>query len=168
MKKTHALVAAMTFGLLFAGNLPAQSVHQTLKGEAAFAPSGGSAEKENLIETREIPDIGKVARVVGSAPVWGFVNYWFGIPAPEGNTILKVDVYFDGNETAPFAFYIKREGGEPLIKKLEIPADAQKDSIVSVEIPIELDHEWNGVAMKKIAKSDQPGPWIREISVVRP
>jgi len=168
MKTTHALATALTFGLLLAGNLSAQTVHQTLKGEAAFAPSGSSAEKEKLVETKEITDIGKVARVVGSAPVWGYVNYWFGIPAPEGRSILKVDIYFDGEETAPFAFYIKREGGEPLIKKLELPADAQKDSIVSVEIPVEMEQEWNGVAMKKIAASDKPGPWIQNISIVRP
>jgi len=168
MKKTYASIAALALGFLLAGSLSAQTVHQTLKGEAAFGPSGGSAVKENLIEVKEIPEHGKVARVVGSAPVWGYVNYWFGIPAPEGHTVLKVDLYFDGNETAPFAFYIKREGGEPVVKKLEIPADAKKDSIVTVEIPIDFDHEWNGVSMKKIAASDKPGPWIQNISVVRP
>lgn len=168
MKSIPSLIATLAFGVLALGQARAESVHQTLTGDAARTSGGQDALAAKIIETKDLPSGEKIARLVGTTPQWGFVNYWFGIPAPAGTVTLRVKVYVDETEPASYAFYIKRAAGEPLVKKLEIPADAAKNGFVTVDIPVESTDEWNGLAFKKIAASDKPSPWIGSISVVKP
>jgi len=167
MKTTNTIIATLAICLLAGGSAYSETVHQTTRGEDAFAGEGAKAIDKKIIEVKEISDSGKVARVVDSVPQWGYVNYWFGLPAPAGASILRVKLYVDENETANYAFYIKKADGE-LIEKLQIPADAKPNSFVSIDIPVDLPQEWNGVALKKTDNSDKPGPWIDSISVVVP
>ena len=163
-----SIVSILALSLTVMGDLRAETVHQSLAGAAAKTGSGEDAAAKNAVETKTLPTGEKVTRVAASNPQWGYVNYWFGLPSPAGPVILRVKAYVDGDETAPYAFYIKRDGAEPLVQKLEIPATAKKDSFVTIDIPVDLNTEWNGIALKKIAASDKPGPWIESISVVKP
>ena len=166
--KLTSIVPILALSLTVMGDLRADTVHQSLAGSAAKTGSGEDAVAKNAVETKSLPSGEKVARLAGSNPQWGYVNYWFGLPAPAGPVILRVKAYVDDAETAQYAFYIKRDGAEPLVQKLEIPSTAKKDSFVTIDIPVDLNTEWNGIALKKIAASDKPGPWIESISVVKP
>ena len=168
MKNTCTLLVTLALSLVANGSLRAESVHQTLAGEAAMTPSGAPALKEKLIEVKEAPSGEKIARPVGSLPQWGFVNYWFGIPSPAGESIIRAEIFVDETETAPYAFYIKRDSGDPIVKKIEIPADAAKNTFVTIDIPVDHNQEWNGLGLKKIAASQNPGPWIKSITIVKP
>lgn len=166
MKITNTIIAALTLSLLASGTARSETIHQTAQGEVARTSGGADAAAQKLIEIRDLPSGEKVARLAGSTPQWGFVNYWFGLPSPAGESTLRVKVWVGEEETGSYAFYIKKEGGDPIVKKLEIPADAPKASFVTIEIPVDMPQEWNGLALKKIAASDKPGPWIDSISVV--
>lgn len=166
--KLTTLITTVALGVIAQGSIRAESVHQSLAGVAARTSSGEEAVAKKAVETKELPSGEKIVRLTGATPQWGFVNYWFGIPSPAGPVVLRVNVYVDESETAPYAFYIKREGAEPLVEKLEIPANAARNGFVTIDIPVDLATEWNGLALKKIAASDKPGPWIESISVVKP
>ena len=166
--KLTSLASLLALSAFVLGDVRAESVHQTLTGAAAKTSGGEDAVAKKLVETKDLPSGEKIVRLAGSTPQWGFVNYWFGLPAPAGPVVLRVKAYVDGSETASYAFYIKREGAEPLVEKLEIPAGAAKDGFVTVDIPVDLNTEWNGLALKKIAASDKPSPWIESISVIKP
>lgn len=168
MKTTNSIIAALALCLLAGGNAYSETIHQTLRGVDAFTGDGGKALDKKLMEAKDIPDNGKVARVVGSVPQWGYVNFWFGLPAPAGASTLRVKIYVDDSETANYALYIKKPSGDPLVEKLQIPSDAQANSFVTIDIPVDLEQEWNGLSLKKIAASDKPSPWIDSISVVLP
>ena len=167
MKTNHTIVTALSLCLLASGNTYCETVHQTLRGEDAFSGEGAKAVDKKIMEIKDVPG-GKVARVVGSVPQWGYVNYWFGLPSPAGPSILRVKLFVDDSETADYAFYIKKPSGDPLFEKLQIPADAKKNGFVTIDLPVDLPQEWNGLALKKVAKSDKPSPWIDSISVVLP
>lgn len=168
MKTIRTFIVILAVGVLAPGGARAESVHQSLGGEAALTSGGQDALAAKAVETKDLPSGEKVTRLVGNTPQWGFVNYWFGLPAPAGTVTLRVKVYVDDTEPGSYAFYIKRPAGEPLVKKLEIPADAAKNELATVDIPIESTDEWNGLALKKITASDKPGPWISSVSVIKP
>jgi len=168
MKTIRTLITTAALGLLALGSVYSESVHQTLAGDAAKTSGGQDAIAAKLVETKTLPSGEKIARLVGTTPQWGFVNYWFGLPSPNGAVTIRTKVYVDETEPGSFAFYIKSGGGEPQVKKLEIPAGAAKNSFVTIDIPVEATEEWNGLALKKIAASDKPGPWIESISIVKP
>jgi hypothetical protein len=166
--KLTSIVSILALSLIALGDLRAESVHQSLAGTAAKTGSGEDAVAKNAVETKSLPSGEKLARLAGSNPQWGYVNYWFGLPAPAGPVILRVKAYVEDGDTAPYAFYIKRDGAEPLVQKLEIPANTAKNTFVTVDIPVDLNNEWNGIALKKIAASDKPSVWIESLSVVKP
>jgi hypothetical protein len=166
--KVTSLLSIVALSLLAHGDLRAETVHQSLAGAAAKTSTGEDAVAKKIVETKDLPSGEKLVRLSGATPQWGFVNYWFGLPSPAGPVILRVKAYVDDSETASYAFYIKREGADPLVQKLEIPATAAKNSFVTVDIPVDMNMEWNGLALKKIAASDKPSPWIESISVVKP
>lgn len=166
MKISITILASLALCLVASGTARSESIHQTAQGEVARTSGGADAAAQKLIEIKDLPSGEKVARLAGSTPQWGFVNYWFGLPTPAGQTTLRVKVWVGDEETGSYAFYIKKEGSEPIVKKFEIPADAPKGSFVTIEIPVDMPQEWNGLALKKIAASDKPGPWIDSISVV--
>ncbi|MBN8709322.1 MAG: hypothetical protein BGO12_05165 [Verrucomicrobia bacterium 61-8] len=167
MKPIRTLIAIAAIGALTLGNVRADTVHQSLGGEAARTSGGQDAVAAKLVETKDLPSGEKLTRLPGSTQQWGYVNYWFGLPSPAGAVTLRVKVYVDDTATGSYAFYIKRPAGDPLVKKLEIPADAPKNDFVTVDIPVEMTDEWNGLALKKIAASDKPSPWINTISVIK-
>lgn len=168
MKKTiPSLAVILTLAL---HGLPAQAetVHQSLPGTAAKTSGGEDAVAKKQVDTREVPSGGKAARLAATTPQWGFVNYWFGIPSPAGPVIIRVKAFVDETDPAACAFYIKRDGAEPLVQKFEIPSDAAKNSLVTVDIPVDLPNEWNGLALKKTEAAAKPGPWIAGIEIVKP
>jgi hypothetical protein len=148
----------------------AERVHQSLPGEKASAGDGSSALDKKLIEVKADKGAtsGKVARVVGSVGQWGFVTYWFGVPAPEGKSILRLRVLVEDG-AGEFAVYIRPAGGgQQMIGKIAPPADARPGSFVDIDLAIDAKGEWSGAVIKKMAKDDKPGPWIDTISVVTP
>ena len=168
MKTLSTLVAALTVCLLANTHSFAETTHQTVRGEAAMTPDGAQALAKKLIEVKSLPDGGNAARVVGTMNQWGFVNFWFGLPAPAGKVIVRFKVYVEEGETAPFAAYIKKGSGDPQVSKLLVPADAPKNAVVTIDIPVDSPQEWNGLALKKIATSDKPSLWIESVSIILP
>jgi hypothetical protein len=168
MKTLSTLITALAVCLLVNDTASAETVHQTVPGEAAMTAGGAKALDKKQIEVKNLPEVGNVARVVGTMSQWGFVNFWFGLPAPAGKVIVRFKIYVEDGETASYAAYIKKEGSEPLVHKLQIPADAPKNTVVTVDIPVDLPNEWNGLALKKIVASDKPSAWIQSVSIVVP
>ena len=172
MKIINSIVATLAFGLLANVSAYSEAIHQTMEGEDAYVSGGGSgsALAKGLIEVKDVPqaDGGKVGRVVGSAGQWAFISFWFGQPAPAGKVIVRFKIYVDGTDTAAFGVYTDLKAGQNLVTKLQIPADAKKDSFVNVDIPVDSPEEWSGLSLKKFEKSDKPGPWIDSVSVVLP
>lgn len=157
--KTTPLVLAVSFSLL--GLALAEKVHQKMEGEAAYSGDGGSALANKKIETKTVEG-DEVARVTGAMPQWGYVNYWLGIPAPAGSAVIRVKVLKTDEPVAKYGLYVGKKG--PLF--LEIPESAKAGEFVDVDVPVEIDDEWNVVVLKKASKDDLPGPWIDSISVL--
>jgi hypothetical protein len=168
MKITYVISATLALCFLASGNIYSETVHQTATIESALSGEGAKATDKKLIETKDLSSGEKIGRCVGSMPQWGFVNFWFGIPVPAGKATLRLKVYVDDTEPGSYALYVTQPGGDPLIKKLEIPADAKKNAFVTIDVPVDVAKEWNGLALKKIAASDKPGPWIESIQAVLP
>jgi hypothetical protein len=165
LKTIHTLI--ITLALLTA-TTQAQTVHQTLNGDAARTGENASAVEKKVVETKTTPD-GTVARVAGTVTQWGYVNYWFGLPAPAGKATLRLNIYVeDPDQLNSYAAYIKREGQDPLVLRFKLPADAKKDTFVNVDIPVDVPQEWNCVTLKKIVANETPGYWIKTISVILP
>jgi hypothetical protein len=116
MKKTALLLVAALSCMI----VSAEKVHQKLPGTSFTG-------KKDLVETKEIKGAagGKVARMTGKMVQWGYVAYWFGIPAPEGKSIVRFKIYVDKDPIAVYAVYIKTESEQKFIKKLELPKDAK-------------------------------------------
>lgn len=149
--------------VLLASVAGAEQVHQKAAGEKA-------AGDKKLIEIKEIKgaESGKLARVKGEMNQWGYVSYWMGIPAPAGKSVIRLRIYVDKEPTAAFGVYTHSAEGQELVRKLELPADAKPDTFITVDIPVDAKTEWGGVTLKKFEKSDKPGPWIDQVSVVLP
>jgi hypothetical protein len=163
-------ITGFIMALSLASFVMAESVHQKVQGEVAFAPAGGSALEKNLIEVKSVPDAeeGKVARVKSDMNQWGFVSYWFGIPSPAGKSVLRIRIYLDDQPFAEYAAYTINPKGQNMLEKIKLPADAKPNTFVNVDLQVNADAEWSGVAIKKFEKTDKPGPWIDSISIVLP
>ena len=168
MKIVNILALAVSLSLVTSAI--SETMHQKVDGDSAFTGDGRKAIDKKLIETKDLPAVGdgKVARMKADFPQWGFVAYWFGVPAPAGKVILRFRVYVDGTETATYAVYVHESSTQTYLSKLEIPADAKKDSFVKIDLPVDQPGEWNAVTLKKMDSAPKPGPWINTISVVLP
>ncbi|HCE43153.1 MAG TPA: hypothetical protein DET40_06375 [Lentisphaeria bacterium] len=145
----------------------AETVHQTLQGEAACLDAGKSAVEGKVVEVKAVAGTEKAARITGGLAQWGFVSYWFGIPTPAGKSIIRFKIFVEG-ETAAFTVYLHTSSEQVALEQIKIPADAKKNTFVNVDIPVDSKSEWSGIAVKKTEKSDKPGPWISSVSVVIP
>jgi len=168
MKIAKFFTIAASCGLLFTLNSLAETVHQKAPGESALKGDGKSAKDVLETNTVEGADSGKVVRAKGSLGQWDYVAYWFGLKVPAGDSILRFRVYNDGNPAASYAIYMRDENGQNMVGKLEIPADAAKNSFVNIDIPVSATEEWSGVIVKKAEKSNKPSPWIDTVSAVLP
>ena len=168
MKIQLLSLAALT--LCFATAASAETVHQKANGDKAFASAGVSALDKKLVEVKDEAkaDDGKITRIVGSTPQWGFVSYWFGIAAPAGKSTIRFHIYVDADPIADFGVYRLSPSGQEFLAKLKIPADAKPNTYVTVDVPVDAKEDWSGVALKKMVASDKPGPWIDTVSVVLP
>jgi len=156
--------------LAMASGALAETCHQKAEGAEAYSPDGGKAAEKGLLEVKETPgsSSGKVARTKENLPQWGFVSYWFGIPAPAGKATLRFRVYVDGQKASEFGIYAIAGGKQIQVGKLAIPADAKQGSFIDVDVPFEMSEEWSGVAFKKLEDAKASSPWIDSISVILP
>ena len=168
MKIAKTIIAVLISSSLLLTSLHAESIFQTVRGENASAPSGGTAADKKLTETKDITGGAKVARALGTTGQWGFISFGFGQMVPAGKVVIRFNVYVDDTATAQYGVYANLKSGQTLIDKLTIPADAKKGSIVAVDLPVDQPEEWNGILLKKIENSDKPSPWIDSVSVVTP
>jgi hypothetical protein len=168
MKIATPLILALTFLLVASPSAYSETVHQTVNGDSAYTPQGESAVAKKLVEVKDASDGSKMAHVVGSLTQWGFVNYWFGLPAPAGNAVVRFKVFVDGNATATYNIYTNLKSGQTFVAALAIPADAKKGDFVTVDVPVNSPEDWSGLTLKKADSSDKPSPWIDSISIVLP
>ncbi len=168
MKIAKFFIVALSCGLLFTLNSQAESVYQKAPGEAALKGDGKSAKDVLETNPNTQADSGKVVRLKGSLGQWDYVAYWFGLKVPAGDSVLRFRVYNDGNPAASYAIYMRDANGQNMVGKLDIPADAKKDSFVDIDLPVTATEEWSGVIVKKAEKSDKPSPWIDTVSAVLP
>lgn len=168
MKIAKFLIIAASCGLLLTFNSLAETVHQKAPGDSALKGDGKSAK--DVLETNTVAgaDSGKVVRAKGSLGQWDYVAYWFGIKVPAGDSVLRFRVYNDGSATASYAIYMRDANGQNMVGKLEIPANAAKDSFVDIDLPVTASEDWSGVIVKKAEKSDKPSPWIDTVSAILP
>lgn len=143
----------------------AQKEHQKVEGEAAYTSSGSKAIEGDLLETRTEGDA-TLARLKPDMGQWGFVNYWIGIPAPEGSSIIRFRVFNTAEETAKYLVYIQQGDNQKMLGALEIPADAPANEFVDVDIEVDSDTEYSGIVLKKSVKESAPSPWIDTVSVL--
>ncbi len=165
MGMKRSLIMAGVLGVALSGF--AADVHQKTEGEGAYV-GGQNAVKAGKMEAKEVAEAsaGQVARVPGSMNQWGFVSYWFGLPTPEGKSIIRFRVYVDETPTSTYGVYIAGKFGQKFIAKLKVPADAKPGTFVDVDIPVSHDEEWSGVAFKKFEKNDNPSAWIDAVSTL--
>jgi hypothetical protein len=172
MKVATITIAVLAFYLLANPSAYSETIHQTMQGADAYAAGGGagSALTKGLVEVKDNAQAsgGKIARVVGTAGQWAYVSFWFGVPAPAGKAVVRFRVYVDGTDTASFGVYTHLKAGQNLETKLQIPADAKKDSFVNVDVPVDVAEDWSGLTLKKFENSTKPGPWIDSVSIVLP
>lgn len=161
MKKT-LLASALLLALCLP--ISAETMHQTLKGTAAYKGDGSDAVESGLMETKVV-DNAKVARVKGSMNQWGYVTYWMGQRTPPGTATVRIRVYNTDEPLAGYAVYVSGGPNEPY-GKVAIPADAPANGFVDINIPVALAKEWSGIVLKKITKDELPGPWIESVSVI--
>ena len=164
MKKQIILVAS---AFLLAGSLSwADTVHQRVSGSSAHKGDGSKAVVSGVMETK-IAAKAEVARVTAAMNQWGYVNYWMGLKTPPGAAIIRVCVYNTGEPAADYAIYIAGASKDP-IGKLVIPRDAPLNSLVDVDVSVDLPQEWSGIILKKFSADTLPSPWIESVSVILP
>lgn len=148
----------------------AETVHQTVPSAKIYTGSGDNAIDKGVMEVKKVDGAtnDQVARIKGNMNQWGYVNCWFGVPAPAGKSIVRIRVFNDGQKTAKYLLYIRTSGGQHMIGPLAIPADAKENTFVDVDVPVNASDEWSGLVIKKADKSDLPSPWIDTVSVVLP
>ncbi len=166
MRKAPPL-AALTLALA-ATAVHAETVHQTVPGKSFLLGDGSNAVAKGKAESKDVSGAksGAVTRVKGEVNQWGFVTAWFGIPTPAGNSIVRLRVYVDKEKPAKFMVYVNTGEGQINLGELKIPADATPETFVDVDVPVKMDREWSGFTIKKAEKSDLPGPWIDQVSVI--
>jgi hypothetical protein len=167
MKTVNSIIVALALCLVANANAYSETIHQTVTGDAAVAPDGGTALSKKLIEVKTIGS-DTVARLTGDVKQWGYVSYWFGIAAPAGKTVLRFKVYVDDTVTADYGVYARLKTGQTFVAKLVVPADAKKNAFVDIDVPVDSTDEWNGASLKKMDATDKPSPWIGSVSVVLP
>jgi len=170
MQRKHFTLAAAAL-LAFTSFVAAETVHQSMPGTKLFTGDGGNAVAKGQAETRKIEgaESGEVARVKGDMVQWGFVNCWFGLPAPEGKAIVRVRVYNEaGTKTAKYLLYTRTKADQSMIGEMKLPADAKENTFVNIDVPLTAKEEWSGLVIKKAEKSDLPSLWIDTVSVVLP
>ncbi len=161
MKKT-LLASALVLSLCLPAT--AETVHQTLRGTAAYKGDGSDAVESGLMETKVV-DNAKVARIKGSMNQWGYVTYWIGQRTPPGTATVRIRVYNTGEPVAGYSLYLSG-GPNDAYGKVAIPDGAAANSFVDINIPVALAKEWSGIVLKKITKDELPGPWIESVSVI--
>lgn len=167
MKIANSIIAILMSASLLLTPLRAETVFQTVRGENASAPSGGTAVAKKLVETKAVDGV-NMARVLGTTSQWGYISFWFGQTVPAGKVVIRFNVYVDDTATAQYGVYAHLKSGQTFLDKLTIPADAKKNSIVAINIPVDQPEEWNGILLKKMESSDKPSPWIDSVSVITP
>jgi hypothetical protein len=132
--------------------------------------NGDKTEQGDRLEVKAEPkaNSGKIARVHADLPQWGAVIYLLEKPIPAGKSIIRFRIYVDGQDTAKYSAYTLVNGDDVNIGLIPIPADAKTGSFINADVPVDSQTEWNGVFIKKVEKTDKPGPWIDTISVVKP
>jgi hypothetical protein len=165
MRLKKSLVVVGVLGMALSGF--AASVHQMVEGEGAYV-GGQNAVKAGKMEVKEVEGAskGKVARVSGAMNQWGFVSYWFGLATPEGKSIIRFRVYVDETPTSTYGVYVSSKSGQKHIAKLKVPDDAKPGTFVDVDIPVEYDEDWSGVAFKNFQNNDKPSLWIDTVSTL--
>ncbi|MFA4943922.1 MAG: hypothetical protein WC789_04395 [Lentisphaeria bacterium] len=169
MRTGKALMVAAV--VVFLGGVAlAGRVHQSLPGDKLYTGDGGNAVAKGQMETSKVEgaESGQVARIKGNLPQWGYVTCWFGIPAPQGSSLVRLRIYVDGQKPAKCFLYTSGKDGQNLVGELKVPADAKAGIFVAVDVPVTAKEEWSGLIIKKAEKSDLPGPWIDTVSVVLP
>src|SRR5688572_25952405 len=112
----------------------AERVHQTVNGDQIHTGDGSNAVAKGQMEAKKVEGAanGQVAQVKGNTAQWGYVTCWFGLPAPEGKSIARFRLYFDGQKTAKYLLYIRGKDGQTQVGELKLPADATANSFVTV------------------------------------
>jgi len=153
---------------LMASFAVAETVHQTVQADKLQTGDGKNALTAGTTESKTIEGAGGgvVARLKGSVPQWGFVNCWFGLPAPQGKSIIRFHIYVDSDKVAKTLLYIRGQGSADMVGELKLPADAKEKSFVDVDVPVDAKEEWSGLVIKKAEASNAPGFWIGSVSVV--
>jgi hypothetical protein len=169
MKISSILFAATAVAVLTTGAV-AETVHQSVPGDQVSTGDGGNAVEKGQVEVKKVDGAsnGQVARVKGSMGQWGYVNYWFGIPAPVGKSVVRLRIYCDGQKTAKYALYMHGKSDQVWLSELKIPADVKTNSFVTVDVPANATAEWGGLTIKKTEASDAPSPWIDTVSTILP
>ncbi len=153
--------------LILAGSLAtAETVHQRLDGAAALKGDGGKAIDAGIMEAKTF-GTEQAARVTASMNQWGYVTYWMGLTTPPGPAVVRVTAYNTGEATATYGIYIAGGSKDP-IGRLSIPADAPKNALVNIDLPVNLTKEWSGITVKKFTADPLPGLWIQSVSVILP
>jgi len=148
----------------------AETVHQSVPADKFQTGDGKNAITAGAVESKTIEGAGGglVARLKGSVQQWGFVNCWFGLPAPQGKSIIRFHIYVDSDKVAKTLLYIRGQGGADMVGELKLPADAKEKTFVDVDVPVDAKEEWSGLVIKKAEASNAPGFWIQSVSVVLP
>ena len=169
MKLFVHVMVVMT-ALAFAAAADAETVHQTLDGDKIHTGDGGNAVEKGKMESKKVDGAegGTVARVKGDMEQWGYVTAWFGVPTPAGGSVIRFRVWVDGEKPAKYMLYVRGKDAQSQVGELKIPADATKDTFVTVDVPVTSAAEWSGLTIKKAEKSSLPSPWIDTVSVVLP
>lgn len=167
------MAAAMV--IAFAGFTTAQAemVHQTVPGAKLHTGDGGNAVAKGQMETKKVAgaegEAGEVARIKATMNQWGYVTAWFGLPAPQGKSVIRIRFYNEaGQKAAKYMLYIAGQAGKTGFGELKVPADAKENEFVTIDITVNASQEWNGLTIKKVDKTDLPSPWIDTISIVMP
>ncbi len=160
-------IAAAVLSLALAASAFGETVHQSAKGESAYSPDGGSAMQKGMLESKEAEG-SKAVRLKGDVQQWNFVTFWFGSPAPAGKATIRFKVLADSQATADYGVYLVNSAGQSSLGELTVPANAKPGSFVEVDVQVDSQTEWSGVALKKTEQSGDPSPWIESVSVVLP
>src|SRR5512138_3173238 len=92
--------AAMILALGIVSTARAESIHQSVPGSKLHTGDGGNAVAKGQMETKKVDGAqsGDVARVKGTMNQWGYVTCWFGLPAPQGKTIVRIRLYNEAGQ----------------------------------------------------------------------
>ncbi len=166
----RCFASAVVILLIAALTAHAETVHQSLPANRLSTGDGANAVTKEKAETKEVDGAEStvVTRVKGTMNQWGFVTAWFGIPAPAGESIVRLRIYVSEEETAKYMTYINTKEGQKTLGVLSLPADAKPGDFVTVDVPVKAKEEWSGFTIKKADTSDKPSPWIDTLSIVLP